>query len=187
MDDSKTPCTTASWKYLGGKNYYQNATCFQLDTGQKTLSCGDPKNEGTGEPSYQYASENVPTAPLGQSAAPTPSANPSASAAPTGLYYPKGSIVMINNGAGTNGGQFMIVYDDNSALSNSYSIVGTITKGLDLVQAIAAGGATDTTGSPAAAGDPDQPLTISAVSVADVPAEASDTPSTTPSATPTSS
>jgi peptidyl-prolyl cis-trans isomerase B (cyclophilin B) len=191
MDDSKTPCTTASWKYLGGKNFYNKATCFQLDTGQKTLSCGDPKNEGgSGKPSYQYASELVPAAPLGQSEAPattSPAASPSA--APTGPYYAKGSIVMINNGAGTNGGQFMIVYDDNSQLSNSYTVVGTVTKGLDLVQAIAAGGATDTTGSPAAAGDPNQPLTIQSVSVADVPTQANATQnpkSPTPSATPTS-
>ena len=187
MDLSKTPCTGASWKYLAGRNYYNNATCFQLDTTQKTLSCGDPKNDGTGEPSYQYGSELVPTAALADSGtsatlAPSSSASPSASPTPAGsIYYAKGTIVMINNGAGTNGGQFMIVYDDKSTLSNSYTVVGTVTKGLDLVQAIAAGGATDTTGTAAAAGAPNQPLIIQSVSVADVPPTPSASPTPTPS------
>jgi peptidyl-prolyl cis-trans isomerase B (cyclophilin B) len=190
MDLSKTPCTAASWKYLASKNYYQNATCFQLDTNQKTISCGDPKNDGTGEPSYQYASELVPSVPIGQSpdAATTlaPTDQPSASPAADAKYYPKGSIVMINKGAGTNAGQFMIVYDDGSTLSNAYTLVGTITSGLDLVQAVANGGATDTSGSAAPAGAPNQPLIIQQVLVNDVPTTPGTTPTPTPSASPTS-
>jgi peptidyl-prolyl cis-trans isomerase B (cyclophilin B) len=187
MDLSKTPCTAASWKYLAGRNYYNNARCFQLDTAQKTISCGDPKNDGTGEPSYQYGNELVPTAPLGDSnasatLAPSSSASPSASPAPAdSTYYAKGTIVMINNGAGTNGGQFMIVYDDKSTLSNSYTVVGTVTRGLDLVQAIAAGGATDTSGAAAPAGAPNQLLAIQSMSVADVPPTPSASPTPTPS------
>jgi peptidyl-prolyl cis-trans isomerase B (cyclophilin B) len=190
MDLGKTPCTAASWRYLAGRNYYQKATCFQLDTNQKTLSCGDPKNDGAGEPSYQYASELVPTAPLGESGSPAPTIAPSSSSAPSAsptpppansTYYVKGTILMINNGAGTNGGQFMIVYDDKSPLSNSYTVVGTVTKGLDLVQAIATGGATDTSGSSAPAGAPNQPLIMQSVSVADVPTTPSISPTTTPS------
>jgi peptidyl-prolyl cis-trans isomerase B (cyclophilin B) len=185
MDDSKTPCTTASWKYLGGRNFYQNATCFQLDTDQKTLSCGDPKNDGTGQPSYQYANELVPSQPVNADAATTIAPSSSASPAPAGsTYYAKGSIVMINKGAGTNGGQFMIVYDDGSTLSNAYTVVGTITKGLDAVQAIAQGGATDTTGAAASHGDPNLPLIVQSVTVNDVPP--TESPTSTPSATPTS-
>jgi peptidyl-prolyl cis-trans isomerase B (cyclophilin B) len=189
IDDSKTPCTTQSWKYLGGRNYYQNSTCFQLDTDQKTLACGDPKNEGgSAQPSYQYANELVPTQPLDSDAATTiaPSSSATPSPAPAGSkYYAKGTIVMINKGAGTNGGQFMIVYDDGSPLSNSYTVVGTITKGLDAVQAIAQGGATDDTGSAASRGNPNQPLIIQQVLVNDVPT--TQTPTPTPSASPTSS
>jgi peptidyl-prolyl cis-trans isomerase B (cyclophilin B) len=184
MDDSKTPCTAASWKYLGSRNFYQNATCFQLDTEQKTLSCGDPKNDGTGQPSYQYANELVPTQPVNADAAATIAPSSSASPAPGSTYYAKGSIVMINKGAGTNGGQFMIVYDDGSTLSNAYTVVGSITKGLDAVQAIAQGGATDTTGAAANRGDPNQPLIIQSVTVNDVPP--TESPTSTPSATPTS-
>jgi peptidyl-prolyl cis-trans isomerase B (cyclophilin B) len=191
LDNSKTPCTTQSWKYLAGRNYYQNATCFQLDSTQKTLSCGDPKNDGTGEPSYQYANELVPSGPLGTNPSGAVTISPGATATPPPVgstYYAKGTIVMINKGAGTNAGQFMIVYGDGSNLSNAYTVVGTITKGLDAVQAIASGGATDTTGTASSAGAPNQPLTIQSVTVTDVPTSATPTPSTTPtsSATPTS-
>src|SRR5262249_22487084 len=153
---------------------------------QKTLSCGDPKNEGTGEPSYQYANELVPSQPVNSDAATTiaPSSSATPSPPPAGsTYYAKGDIVMVNKGAGTNGGQFMIVYDDKSTLSNSYTLVGHITQGLDVVQAIAQGGATDDTGAAASRGNPNQPLIMQQVLVNDVPAQ---TPTPTPSASPTS-
>jgi len=191
LDNSKTPCTTQSWKYLAQRNYYQNATCFQLDDTQKTLSCGDPKNDGTGEPSYQYANELVPSGPLGTDPSASVTISPGATTTPPPVgsnYYAKGTIVMINKGAGTNAGQFMIVYADGSTLSNSYTVVGTITIDRDAVQAVAGGGPTHPTCTAAAAGAPNQPLTIQSMTVTDVPTSATPTPSTSPtsSATPTS-
>jgi len=134
----------------------------------------------------------VPAGPL-SSASPSAAVTltPGATATPPpadSTYYAKGTIVMINKGAGTNAGQFMIVYGDGSNLTNAYTVVGTITKGLDAVQAIASGGATDTTGTASSAGAPNQPLTIQSMTVTDVPTSATPTPSTSPtsSATPTS-
>jgi peptidyl-prolyl cis-trans isomerase B (cyclophilin B) len=43
---------------------------------------------------------------------------------------------MANSGANTNGSQFFIVYEDTS-LPPSYTIWGKVTKGLEIVQAIA--------------------------------------------------
>jgi peptidyl-prolyl cis-trans isomerase B (cyclophilin B) len=41
----------------------------------------------------------------------------------------------------TTGSQFFIIYKDSSAgLSKDYSVVGKVTKGLDIVKAVAAGG-----------------------------------------------
>ena len=189
MNLTQTPCTGASFKYLAGKNYYNNSTCFQLDTNQKILACGDPKNDGTGNPSYQYANELVPTAPIGGDPTPTPSTSASPSAGPALTYYAKGTIVMVNTGANTNSGQFYIVYGDGSTLSNAYTEVGTITKGLDLVETVAAAGATGTDGTPGPTGKPAKDLTIQSVAFSAVPAAPSDSASpatgTTPTTTPT--
>jgi peptidyl-prolyl cis-trans isomerase B (cyclophilin B) len=204
MNLTQTPCTGASFNYLAGKNYYKNSTCTQLDTDQKLLTCGDPKNNGTGNPSYQYANELVPTAPIGGDptaspttatpTSPTPTDSASPSAAPAQTYYAKGTIVMLNTGANTNSGQFYIVYGDGSTLSNAYTIVGTITKGLDLVTGVAdAGAAPGADGTTGPTGKPNKDLTIQSVvfsPVSAVPSDstgspaASTTPPTTPTATP---
>jgi len=203
MNLTQTPCTGASFKYLAGKNYFNNSTCFQVDTDQKILTCGDPKNDGTGNPSYQYANELVPTAPIGgdptaspttaAAASPTPTGSASPSPGPALTYYAKGTIVMVNTGANTNSGQFYIVYGDGSTLSNAYTEVGTITKGLDLVATVAAAGATGADGKPSASGKPAKDLTIQSVTFSPVPSEPSSsastpaagtTPATTPTATP---
>ena len=74
---------------------------------------------------------------------------------------------MVNTGAGTNGGQFYIVYGDGTSLSPAYTVVGTVTKGLDIVTAVAAAGAKDDTGAAAKTGKPNQDLTITGVTVSE--------------------
>ena len=51
-----------------------------------------------------------------------------------------GIVAMANAGAGTNGSQFFITYQDNSQLSSNYTVWGHVTKGLDIVKAVAAAG-----------------------------------------------
>lgn len=186
IDLTKAPCTAASFAYLGEKNYFNGSTCHRLNTEAKTLTCGDPKSDGSGEPSYQFADEDLPTTALVDPSAPaTPSTAPSASASspPVTTYYAKGTIVMVNTGAGTNGSQFSIVYGDGSNLSPAYSIVGVITSGLDVVEKIAAAGA-NKDGKPATEGKPNTNLTIEQLSVGSTPPSASASAPASASATP---
>ena len=56
-----------------------------------------------------------------------------------GDYY-HGTLAMANAGPNTNGSQFFIVLDDLvGRLPKSYTIFGQVTKGMDVVDAIAAG------------------------------------------------
>jgi peptidyl-prolyl cis-trans isomerase B (cyclophilin B) len=91
---------------------------------------------------------------------------------------------MVNTGANTNGSQFSIVYGDGSSLGASYSVVGTVTKGLDIVEKVAQAGALDTAGKSVVEGKPKTALTIQQLTVA-LPAAPSD--AVTPSGTPTPS
>jgi peptidyl-prolyl cis-trans isomerase B (cyclophilin B) len=190
LDLGKIPCTAASLSFLGGKGYYDGVSCNRLDTEAKTLTCGDPKGDGTGSPSYQFPDEDLPTAPVGTAAAAPSasagaSASPSASASPVPSYYSRGTIVMANTGPNANGGQFFIIYGDGSNLKNEYSIVGGITSGMEIVDAVAAAGASNA-GSAAIAGTPNKTLTIKQLFVGPVPSvnvlpSGTPQPSTSPS------
>ena len=123
---TKAPYTTFSFSFLAGKNYFDNTPCHRLTTsGIYVLQCGDPSGTGSGGPGYQFQDEN-----LDYFGAPDSSGQ---------VTYKAGTVAMANSGAGTNGSQFFLVYKD-SPLSPNYTPFGTITKGLDVLQAIAAGG-----------------------------------------------
>lgn len=190
MDLSKVPCTAASLKFLGSKGYYDGVACSRLDTTSMLLACGDRAGDGTGTPSYQYPDENVPTEPIG-TAAPLPSASASASPDPSPSeipsYYGKGTIVLANQGRNANGGQFYIIYGDGSNLPADYSVVGTVTSGLEIIQGVAAAGALDDAGATAAAGKPKKPITIQQLYVGDAPPTPSTSPSTSAAASPSGS
>ena len=53
-----------------------------------------------------------------------------------GATYAAGTVAMANAGPGTNGSQFFLVHAD-SQLPPSYTVLGTITEGLDVVTGIA--------------------------------------------------
>ncbi|MET7710150.1 peptidylprolyl isomerase [Micromonospora sp. NPDC005413] len=129
VDRSLVPCTAGSFSYLAEKNFFDNTKCHRLVTeGIKVLQCGDPsatgngwrETDGTGGPSYRLPEENLPT-----------DKRPP---------YPEGVIAMANSGQpGSTGSQFFIVYGD-SPLDPAYTVVGTITGGLDLVKDVAKSG-----------------------------------------------
>jgi peptidyl-prolyl cis-trans isomerase B (cyclophilin B) len=145
LDQAAAPCTSNSWAFLAGKKYFDNTSCHRLTTtGIFVLQCGDPFGDGTGGPAYRMATENLPTA-----------VHPP---------YPAGTIAMANTGAANStGSQFFIVYKDipEGSLQANYTVVGKITKGLDLVQKAAAKGATGTSGD----GAPKQPVKITSLTV----------------------
>lgn len=115
------PQTVSSFAFLTENNYFDNTPCHRLTTaGLYVLQCGDPTGTGTGGPGYQFTDENLPTDVAG-------------------VNYPTATVAMANSGANTNGSQFFIVFGDTT-LNASYSIFGKVTKGLDIVQAIAAQG-----------------------------------------------
>lgn len=128
----EAPCTAGSFTYLAGEGYFDGQQCHRLTTdGIWVLQCGDPdargaieagtpEMAGAGSPGYQYNEENLPVTAEGN--------------------YPAGTIAMANAGAGTTGSQFFIVYEDTS-LPASYTILGHITSGLDIVEQVAAAGA----------------------------------------------
>jgi peptidyl-prolyl cis-trans isomerase B (cyclophilin B) len=118
LDRAKAPCTVNSFLYLAGKKYYDNTPCHRLTTGANfgVLQCGDPGGTGGGGPGYKYADELDPNG-----------------------KYTKGVLAMANSGADTNGSQFFIVYK-NTQLQPNYTIFGTVSKGLDVVENVAKGG-----------------------------------------------
>jgi peptidyl-prolyl cis-trans isomerase B (cyclophilin B) len=135
VDRSKVPCTAAAFDYLASKDFWDGTKCHRMTTqGIKVLQCGDPSakgegyrdTDGTGGPSFRYAEENLPT-----------SADPA---------YPRGTIAMAKTQApGSTGSQFFIVYGDTQ-LDPSYTVLGTITDGMDVVDQVAKGGVDDSNG-----------------------------------------
>ena len=144
---TKAPYTTYSFEFLAGKNYFNNTNCHRLTTsGIYVLQCGDPTGTGSGGPGYAFQDENLGYFGSGAS-----------------VTYKAGTVAMANSGPGTNGSQFFLVYKD-SPLSPNYTPWGTITKGLDILQSIAAQGSDNSNSS--GDGKPKQPVTITSVGIA---------------------
>jgi len=146
---TKAPYATYSFQYLAGKNYFNNTNCHRLTTSTIfVLQCGDPTGTGSGGPGYQFQDENL---------------NYFGAAGSSGtVTYKAGTVAMANSGPGTNGSQFFLVYKD-SPLGPNYTPFGTITKGLDVLQAIAAQGSDNANGS--GDGKPKETVTIESVSI----------------------
>ncbi|MGW4502162.1 peptidylprolyl isomerase [Micromonospora sp. NPDC004336] len=149
VDRSAVPCTAGSFTHLAEKNFFDNSKCHRLVTeGIKVLQCGDPsatgkgwrQTDGTGGPSYRLAEENLPT-----------DKRPP---------YPEGVIAMANSGQpGSTGSQFFIVYGD-SPLDPNYTVLGTITGGMDIVKQVATAGDDKAFAQQAGGGHPKKEVTI---------------------------
>jgi len=139
LDRAGSPCTVGSFAYLAQAGYFNDTPCHRLtaSTSLKVLQCGDPSGTGSGGPGYTYADETRAQ-----------------------MRYPAGTVAMANAGPNTNGSQFFLVYAD-STLPPDYTVFGTITQGLDLLQGIAAKGITGSGNATA----PVQPVTISTVTI----------------------
>ena len=152
VDRTKVPCTAAAFEFLASKKFWDNSKCHRLVTeGIKVLQCGDPsatgkgyrETDGQGGPSFRYPEENLPT---GQPP------------------YPTGTIAMAKTQApGSTGSQFFLNYGDN-ALDPSYTLLGKITKGMEIVQAVAKGGS-DNANQPGD-GHPKKEITIKSITMA---------------------
>jgi peptidyl-prolyl cis-trans isomerase B (cyclophilin B) len=156
IDLTKAPCTGASAAFLASKKFWDNTKCHRLvnQTGFKVLQCGDPfasgkgyrKTDGQGGPSYTMAEENLPT----------DANNP----------YPAGSIAMANTGQpGSTGSQFFICSEDTK-LPATYTLLGTITTGLDIVKGVVAAGDDKAFDPSPGGGHPKKELDLKTVTVA---------------------
>jgi peptidyl-prolyl cis-trans isomerase B (cyclophilin B) len=155
LDVAHAPCSAASFAYLAGQKFFDNTTCHRLTTaGIFVLQCGDPTATGAGGPSYTFAHENLPTA--------TPN-------------YTTGIVALANpNNPDGNGSQFFIVYKDTptdpstgqSVLPSNYTVIGTVSAGMDVVQKVAAAGSNNSNGQ--GDGAPKKPVKITSVTVGPV-------------------
>lgn len=143
LDGAAAPQTVASFVSLADKGYYDDSPCHRLTTeGIFVLQCGDPTGTGTGGPGYGFPIEN----------------------APADGSYPTGTLAMArSNDPNSNGSQFFIVYKDTALPTDGggYSVFGTVTEGLDIVEAVAKQGVEGGGGD----GAPAQPISILSVSV----------------------
>lgn len=143
MAAAQAPCTANSFKYLASKGYFAGTSCHRLTTqGIYVLQCGDPTGSGSGGPGYGYGIENAP---------------------PTG-DYPAGTVAMARTqDPNSNGSQFFLVYKDSKLPTDGggYSVFGKVTKGLDLLQKVAAAGVSGGGGD----GKPAQAVTIQSVQI----------------------
>ncbi|WP_219472018.1 peptidylprolyl isomerase, partial [Nonomuraea rhizosphaerae] len=122
LDNAKAPCTVNSLAFLAEKKFYDGSKCHRLGNDQfPMLQCGDPlakadgasQTDGSGGPGYVLAEENL-----------------------AGAKYTRGTMAMAKTQApGTTGSQFFLVYGDTQ-LDPLYTPVGTITKGLDILDKV---------------------------------------------------
>ena len=91
---------------------------------------GDPTGTGTGGPGYEFDNENIPKS------------------------YATGDVAMANSGKNTNGSQFFIVVPggatalDRDLNSGGYSLFGTVSSGMTVVEKINSQGTSADNGSP---------------------------------------
>jgi peptidyl-prolyl cis-trans isomerase B (cyclophilin B) len=139
LDRAKAPCAVQSFLYLTGKGFFNNTPCPRVSSkardGLGILQCGDPSGTTGGGPTYRYREENLQAA-----------------------SYTVGVVAMANGGPGTTGSQFFVIHEDATGLGRSYSVIGAVTVGLDVVQKVATAG--NDASNPAGGGRPNLPITI---------------------------
>jgi peptidyl-prolyl cis-trans isomerase B (cyclophilin B) len=152
LDVTDAPCSAASFTYLASQKFFDNTSCHRLvASGIYVLQCGDPSGTGAGGPSYTYGHENLPSGTAG---------------------YTTGVVAMANaSDPDGNGSQFFIVYKDTptdpstgqSVLAPNFTVIGTVSAGMDVVQKVAAAGSDNAYGS--GDGKPKLPLNITSITV----------------------
>ncbi|MGH9278366.1 MAG: peptidylprolyl isomerase [Acidimicrobiales bacterium] len=134
LDPSQAPATVNNFVVLSRYHYYDGVLFHRIIPGF-VVQGGDPLGTGGGGPGYTFDDE-----------------------LPRAGQYKIGSVAMANSGPGTNGSQFFIVTGDRgAALPPNYALFGTVTSGMEVVQAIEA---TGTSG-----GRPTDSTTITAIKI----------------------
>jgi peptidyl-prolyl cis-trans isomerase B (cyclophilin B) len=120
LDGALAPQGVSSTISLAQSGFYADLACHRLTTaGIFVLQCGDPAGDGSGGPDYSYGPvENAPADDV----------------------YPAGTLAMARQGGNgfSMGSQFFVVYDDTTIPSDAaggYTVLGTVTSGLDELKA----------------------------------------------------
>jgi peptidyl-prolyl cis-trans isomerase B (cyclophilin B) len=112
----KAPVTVANFLNLAKRGYY-NGLKFHRVIPDFMIQGGDPTGTGSGGPGYRFEDECTPE-----------------------LKHDKpGIFSMANAGPGTNGSQFFVTHVPTPWLDGKHTVFGSVTKGQDIVNAVAAG------------------------------------------------
>jgi cyclophilin family peptidyl-prolyl cis-trans isomerase len=125
LDPKTAPTTVNNFVFLADKGYYHCVIFHRVIPGFMDQT-GDPTGVGTGGPGYTIPDENPAKAVTGAS------------------QYPLGSVAMANTGQPhTGGSQFFIVAGpQGESLPNTYALFGSVTTGMNVVDAINQQGST---------------------------------------------
>ena len=148
LDGTLAPQAVAGFVQDFQNDYYPLKTCHRLAADLSFLQCGSIDGTGGPDPLYSFGPiENAPADDL----------------------YPAGSIAMARSADPySNGHQFFIVLTDTvlDGSTGGYTIVGTVTSGLDTIAALVASGVDPATANPTdGSGAPLTPITITAFSI----------------------
>lgn len=137
LNAKATPITVNNFVALSRATFYNN-TPFHRTIPGFMIQGGDPQGNGTGGPGYRFDDE------------------------PFKGEYTRGTVAMANAGPNTNGSQFFIMHADYP-LPPNYVIFGKVTKGMEVVDAIA----TAPTRPGGEASTPVSPVVVNAVTVSE--------------------
>ncbi|HVA99711.1 MAG TPA: peptidylprolyl isomerase [Acidimicrobiales bacterium] len=120
---SNNPVATNNFVFLSRYHFYDSTIFHRVVPGFMDQG-GDPTGTGTGGPGYAWTG-NTPTG----------------SCSSSNSCYPVGTVAMANSGAtSSNGSQFFIMAGTSSPLPANYTVLGTVTSGLSVVEKINADG-----------------------------------------------
>jgi len=115
LDVRDSPCTTSSFAALVRKGFFDGTRFHRIVPGF-VIQGGDPTATGQGGPGYTV--QDVP---------------------PANATYTRGVVAMAKTNAeppGTSGSQFFVVTGADVGLPPQYAILGTVTKGLPVIERI---------------------------------------------------
>jgi peptidyl-prolyl cis-trans isomerase B (cyclophilin B) len=113
--DDRNPKTAASVQSLVEQGFYDGLGIHRV-VGNVLIQGGDPLGDGTGGPGYTVDEKPPP-----------------------GLAYTRGTVAMARSDAqppGQSGSQFLIAVAADIGLTPDYALVGKVSEGMDVVQAI---------------------------------------------------
>src|SRR5688572_23069791 len=115
------PKAVENFRLLAERGYYDNLTFHRIVKGFM-IQGGDPSGDGTGGESAwggTFEDEIKPDSPIYSDG------------------YRRGIVAMANAGPNTNGSQFFIMHQDYPPLPPAYVIFARVTKGIEIVDALA--------------------------------------------------